>query len=52
MAECEVCKTTENIVYSGVNALLLGIPGAETETTCYSCANKKKEANNGTVQPK
>ena len=43
MSECKVCKTTENIVYSGVDALLLGIPGAETETTCYPCANKEKE---------
>jgi hypothetical protein len=44
MSECKVCKTTENIVYSGVDALLLGIPNAETETTCYPCANKEKEA--------
>jgi len=42
MSECKVCKTTENIVYSGVDALLLGIPNAETETTCYPCANKAR----------
>jgi hypothetical protein len=40
MAECRTCKTTENIVYSGVDALFLGIPNAETEHDCYECANK------------
>jgi len=39
MAKCEKCDTTENIVHSGVDALLLGIPGAETEKICYPCAN-------------
>jgi hypothetical protein len=39
MAKCEKCDTTENIVRSGVDALLLGIPGAETEKICYPCAN-------------
>ena len=38
MATCKVCETTENIVYSGIDALLLGIDGAETETMCYPCA--------------
>ena len=51
MSECKVCKTTENIVHSGVDALLLGIANAETETTCYPCANKEKEAPDGTLQP-
>jgi hypothetical protein len=52
MSKCKFCDTTEALVYSGVDALLLGIPGAETGTTCYTCANKqKKEANNGTLQP-
>jgi len=43
MSKCKVCKTTENIVYSGVDALLLGIPGAETGTTCYKCANANRQ---------
>ena len=51
MSECKECQTTENIVYSGVDALLLGIPNAETETICYPCANKEKEATDGTLQP-
>lgn len=42
MAKCEKCDTTDNIVYSGVDALLLGIPGAETEKTCYPCANANR----------
>jgi len=42
MAECKSCNTTEGIVYSGIDALLLGIDGAETGTLCYSCANKAK----------
>jgi len=51
MSECKECQTTDNIVYSGVDALLLGIPNAETETICYPCANKEKEATDGTLQP-
>ena len=43
MSQCKHCQTTENIVYSGVAALLLGIPGAETETTCYECAKKNQK---------
>jgi hypothetical protein len=43
MAECQKCDTTENIVHSGVDALLLRIPGAETEKICYSCANADRE---------
>lgn len=41
MPTCEVCSTEENIVYSGIDALLLGIDGAETERICYDCANKQ-----------
>lgn len=33
---CEICGTTEDIVMSGVDAFLLGIP---TESLCYTCAN-------------
>ena len=51
MSKCKFCGTTEGLVYSGVDALLLGIPGAETGTTCYGCANKQKEEANGIVQP-
>lgn len=51
MSKCKFCDTTEALVYSGVDALLLGIPGAETGTTCYPCANKQKEEANGNVQP-
>jgi hypothetical protein len=43
MAECQVCTTTEKIVYSGVDALLLGIEGAETGTICYPCANQVRK---------
>jgi hypothetical protein len=46
MAECRTCKTTENIVYSGVDALLLGIDGAETGKDCYACANKTHKTEN------
>jgi hypothetical protein len=40
---CKVCSTTENIVHSGVDALLLGIAGAETGIMCYSCANQARK---------
>jgi hypothetical protein len=33
---CENCGTTEDIVMSGVDAMLLGV---KTETICYTCAN-------------
>jgi hypothetical protein len=34
--KCLTCGTTEDIVYSGVDAFCLGV---ETEKICYSCAN-------------
>lgn len=34
---CKYCGTTENIVYSGVDAVVLG---CETYTTCYQCARE------------
>ena len=43
MSQCKQCDTTENIVYSGIDALLLGIPGAETQTICYPCANANRQ---------
>jgi hypothetical protein len=36
MNTCKHCLTTENIIYSGVDALLLG---ATLGKTCYDCAN-------------
>ena len=36
---CNKCETTDNIVHSGVDALLLGIDGAATGNICYDCAN-------------
>lgn len=35
---CHVCQSTEQIVYSGVDALVLGVV---TEKICYPCANKR-----------
>lgn len=55
MSQCLSCDTTEDLVYSGVDALLLGIEGAETQTRCYPCANKErieqleKEQTDGTI---
>jgi hypothetical protein len=43
MAKCLTCETTKNIVYSGVDALLLGIDGARTGDKCYDCASKERE---------
>jgi ATP-dependent DNA helicase RecQ len=43
----ELLSEIENIVYSGIDALLLGIEGAETEKICYDCANKQKEELDG-----
>lgn len=56
MNKCTICDTEDNLVYSGVDALLLGIEGAETGSRCYPCANKirneqtkKKEESDGTI---
>jgi hypothetical protein len=35
---CTICNTSENIIYSGVDAFVLGV---DVEKTCYDCANKK-----------
>jgi hypothetical protein len=40
---CKICETKDNLVYSGVDALLLGIDGAETRTICYDCAKQAKK---------
>ena len=39
MAKCEKCETTEGLVYSGVDALVLGVLD-QIEKICYNCANK------------
>ena len=43
MSKCIVCNTSENIVHSGTDALVLGVLKA-VERICYSCASKEKEA--------
>ena len=47
MSKCKWCDTSENIVYSGVDAFLLGV---STENVCYACAvdesNRKLETSN------
>ena len=42
MSKCLSCDTEQNIVHSGVDALLLGIDGARTGDKCYDCANKER----------
>jgi hypothetical protein len=42
MKSCEVCGSTENqLVYSGVDALILGVMD-QLEKICYDCANAKR----------
>ena len=45
MKTCSVmnCENT-NLVYSGIDALMLG--GIPTETYCYSCANAYNQISN------
>ena len=52
MSKCLTCETTENIVHSGIDALLLGIDGARTGDTCYDCANKERELKQTTEKDK
>jgi hypothetical protein len=47
MSKCRECETEDNLVYSGVDALVLGIAGAETGIICYPCANKNRLAIKG-----
>jgi hypothetical protein len=35
MSKCKWCGTSENIVFSGLDAFLLGVT---TENVCYDCA--------------
>jgi hypothetical protein len=39
MNKCKACNTTENIIYSGVDAFMLG--QETTENICYPCANEQ-----------
>jgi hypothetical protein len=39
MKECKSCDSTE-LVYSGVDAFILGVP---SETYCYPCANQEAQ---------
>jgi len=39
VSKCLKCETEDQIVHSGVDALLLGIDGAKTGEICYPCAN-------------
>jgi hypothetical protein len=43
MTKCSQCSSEEKIVHSGVDALLLGIEGAETGKLCYPCANQNRK---------
>jgi hypothetical protein len=40
MPRCIICNTTQAIVHSGVDALLLGTPQM-VEKVCYPCAKKE-----------
>jgi len=52
MSKCLTCETTENIVHSGIDALLLSIDGARTGDKCYDCANKERELKQTTEKDK
>lgn len=39
MSKCRVCSTTEKIIYSGIDAFILG--QETTENICYPCANEE-----------
>jgi hypothetical protein len=41
MPKCIVCNTSENIVHSGTDALMLGVLKA-VERICYTCASTEK----------
>lgn len=41
MNECSKCKTVENIVYSGTDAVMLGVIDL-VERICYDCAKSNK----------
>ena len=38
--KCQYCNTTDNLIYSGTDAFMLGV---ETEKTCYKCANEMQK---------
>lgn len=41
--KCEVCGSTENIVHSGVDALIMGCM-EQIQRICYLCAIKQQAA--------
>lgn len=43
--KCKTCDSTE-LVYSGVDAFILGVP---TETYCYPCANTIAQYKEGVI---
>jgi hypothetical protein len=45
MRKCKSCESVE-LVYSGVDAFILGVP---TETYCYPCANQIKRESEGAI---
>ena len=45
MRKCKSCESVE-LVYSGVDAFILGVP---SETYCYPCANEIKSKSEGAI---
>jgi hypothetical protein len=41
--KCIDCESTEQIVYSGVDAFVLGVTEL-VEKICYPCANKRNQS--------
>lgn len=42
--KCTICNGTEDIIYSGTDAFMLGV---EVEKTCYPCGNEaRRKASN------
>jgi len=44
MEKCKYCNTTEKIVHSGVDGILLGCL-EDLYNICYDCGNKKAQKN-------
>lgn len=42
METCQTCSTTDNLVYSGVDAFMLGVSGKEGKV-CYPCATAVRD---------
>lgn len=41
--KCRISNCENDVIYSGVDAFMLGVP---TEKVCYECANKYNEVKN------